>query len=63
MFDGLRLFPEALVRLLQKHNGDNGRGKQNIWQLTRNPAGSKQDLPKQNEQSEKSGKRWEDGGG
>lgn len=28
--------------LLQKHVCDNGRGKY-IWQLTQNPAGSKQD--------------------
>lgn len=43
--------------LLQKNDGNNGRGKQNIWQLTWNSAGSKQDLAKHNEQSEKSGDR------
>lgn len=44
------------------HDGDNGRGKLNIWQLTRNSAGSEQDLAKQNEQSEKYGERWDEGG-
>ncbi len=45
--------------LHQKHDGHDGRRKQNIWQQKWNPVGSRQDL---NELSDKSGERSEEGG-